>query len=328
MISVIVTTYNQEKTIGRTLDSILMQECHVPIEIIIGEDCSTDGTRAVCQSYVERYPDIVRLMDIDHNKGIQDNYFDCMLAAKGEYIGDCAGDDFWTDPLKLEKEVCILEQHPEVMLVHTDWRYYNESDGSSKPSGIQPFTAPITQGKKMLKAILTQTSRPVVHLCTSLYRKAPVLEALGEDESLFRNKEYGCEDMQVAFVLAEQGDIAYLPDVTLNYSHGHNSISSPDDERKQFQFKQRTTSLCHYMAQRQHIDIREFLQLRVFAMGMHAFRLHSTELRDETLVWEKKWNVLRDRRLNILFTVMRHEWLWQMCLMARNIFVSVKRLFR
>ena len=328
MISVIVCTYNQEKTIARTLDSILMQQCHVPIEIIIGEDCSTDGTRAVCKKYAELHPDTIRLIGNDHNKGVQDNYFDCMLTARGEYIGDCAGDDFWTDPLKLEKEVCILEQYPEVMLVHTDWNYYNESDGSTRPSGLQPFSTPIIQGRKILKAILTQTSRPVVHLCTSLYRKAPVLQALEEDESLFRNNMYGCEDMQVAFVLAEQGDIAYLPDVTLYYSHGHDSMSSPDNEKKQYRFKQRTTALCHYMAQRQHIDIDKFLQLRVFAMGMHAFRLHSTELRDETLNWEKKWNVVRDGRISFLFTIMRYEWLWQLCLVIRNFIVSVKKLFR
>ncbi len=328
MISVIVTTYNQEKTIARTLDSILMQQCHMPIEIIIGEDCSTDGTRAVCQSYAELHPDTIRLIGNDHNKGIQDNYFDCMLAARGEYIGDCAGDDFWTDPLKLEKEVCILEQHPDVMLVHTDWNFYYESDGSTRPSGSQPFPAPITEGRKILKAILTQTARPVVHLCTSLYRKAPVLQALHEDEPMFRNKAYGCEDLQVAFVLAEQGNIAYLPDVTLNYSIGHNSISSPDDEIKQFRFKQRTTSLCCYMAQRQNIDISQFLQLRVFAMCMHAFRSHQASLAEETLACEQKWQVARNFRNKCLFAVMRHEGLWKAALALRRVFVRLKQAVR
>jgi glucosyltransferase len=101
-ISVIVATYNQEDTIARTLDSVLMQQCHVPIEIILGEDCSTDGTLAVCQRYADEHPDVIRLIANKQNKGLVDNYFDCMLAAQGKYIADCAGDDFWTDPLKLE----------------------------------------------------------------------------------------------------------------------------------------------------------------------------------------------------------------------------------
>ena len=101
-ISVVVCTYNQEDTIARTLDSILMQQCHLPYEIIIGEDCSTDNTLSICQQYAEHHPGIIRVMANKPNKGVVRNYFDCLLAADGKYIADCAGDDFWTDPLKLE----------------------------------------------------------------------------------------------------------------------------------------------------------------------------------------------------------------------------------
>ena len=149
LISVVVCTYNQEDTIARTLDSILMQQCHVPYEIIIGEDCSTDQTLSVCEAYASKFPDKIRLIANKPNKGIIDNYFDCILASNGQYIADCAGDDFWTDPLKLEKEVTILEQHPDVTLVHTDWHIYNETTGSSTPSAPKPFTAPVTPGKQM-----------------------------------------------------------------------------------------------------------------------------------------------------------------------------------
>ena len=126
-ISVIVATYNQEETIARTLDSVLMQQCHVPIEIILGEDCSTDGTLAVCQHYANEHPDVIRLIANKQNKGLVDNYFDCILAAQGKYIADCAGDDFWTDPLKLEKEVCVMEQHPNVTMALTRWNWFNET---------------------------------------------------------------------------------------------------------------------------------------------------------------------------------------------------------
>ena len=109
LISVIVCAYNQEGTIARTLDSILRQQCHLPVEIILGEDCSTDHTLDVCRQYAERYPESIRLMANAQNKGIIDNYFDCLLAAQGQYIADCAGDDEWSDPEKLEKELRIME---------------------------------------------------------------------------------------------------------------------------------------------------------------------------------------------------------------------------
>ena len=93
LISVIVITYNQERTIGRTLDSILNQRCHLPLEIIIGEDASIDNTRKICETYAERFPKMVKLMEKAPNKGIVDNYFDCLLTCKGKFIADCAGDD-------------------------------------------------------------------------------------------------------------------------------------------------------------------------------------------------------------------------------------------
>ena len=86
LVSVIVLAYNQQDSIARTLDSILMQKCRLPIEIVVGDDASTDGTRAVCEDYARRYPDIVRLMPAAPNKGMVDNYFDCMLACRGKYI--------------------------------------------------------------------------------------------------------------------------------------------------------------------------------------------------------------------------------------------------
>ena len=78
LISVVVCTYNQEATIARTLDSILMQQCHVPYEIILGEDCSTDGTLAICETYASKHPDKIRLLANKENKGLLDNYFDCI----------------------------------------------------------------------------------------------------------------------------------------------------------------------------------------------------------------------------------------------------------
>ena len=75
LISVVVCTYNQEDTIARTLDSILMQQCHVPFEIIIGEDCSTDQTLSVCETYANKYPDKIHILANKENKGVIDNYF-------------------------------------------------------------------------------------------------------------------------------------------------------------------------------------------------------------------------------------------------------------
>lgn len=323
MISVVVVTYNQAATIGRTLDSILMQQCHLPFEIVIGEDCSTDDTRTICQDYAEKHPDIIRLICNERNKGIVDNYYDCLLACRGKYIADCAGDDFWIDTQKLEKEVKVMENHPEVTMVITNWQYYNEHTRETTPSRQQLY-APITHGKDLLRAIITQQNMSVFHLCTALYRTDIFRNAYEEDTDLFRNKTYVSEDMQVAFTMALNGDIAYLPDVTLNYSLGSGSVSNVKDSEKAFRFVQRSTELICYLADKHHLDIQDFMTRRIFELGMHAFRSHQLSLYEETLDCEKKWKVRRKFKNTCLFAVMHHDWLWRTGLALRQLFVRLK----
>ena len=327
MISVVVITYNQEATISRTLDSILMQQCHVPYEIVIGEDCSTDNTRAICQSYAEKHPEIIRLICNQQNKGIVDNYFDCLLACRGKYIADCAGDDFWTDPQKLEKELCVMEAHDNVSMVITNWQYFDEKSQKSIPSQQRQHAA-ITPGHDLLKAIITQYNMSVFHLCTGLYRADVFRKAYEDDTYLFRNKDFCSEDIQIAFSMALHGDIAYLPDITLSYSLGQGTVSNTTDDVKQFRFVKKMTDLIHYLASKHDIDIAEFYPERIFALGMHAFRAHQSELYQETLACEKDWHVSRPLRNQILFTVMGREWLWRMGLVVRQIVVTLKRVCR
>lgn len=327
MISVVVITYNQEGTISWTLDSILMQQCHVPFEIVIGEDYSTDNTRAICEHYARQHPDIIRLFCNEQNKGIVDNYFDCLLTCRGKYIADCAGDDFWTDPQKLEKEVCVMEAHDNVTMVITNWQYFDEASQKTIPSR-QQHHAPITPGRDLLKAIITQHNMSVFHLCTALYRADVFRKAYEEDTFLFRNKGFCSEDIQITFSMALHGDIAYLPDITLSYSIGQKSVSNSTDDAMQFRFVRKMTDLIHYLASKHDIDLTDFFPNRIFALGMHAFRSHQPQLYQEALVCEKAWQVSRPLKNKILFAIMSHEWLWEIGLVVRQAVVRLKRVCR
>ena len=328
LISVIVCSYNQEGTIARALDSVLMQQCHIPFEIIIGEDGSSDGTLTICQDYARRYPDTIRLMNNKQNKGVVNNYFDCLLAAKGELVADCAGDDFWVDPLKLEKEVTIMAKHPDVTMVLTRWNWYDEQTQQTIPGPPPPFTTDIVKGTDAIEAILTQTDMSVFHLCTSLYRASAFQKAYEEDNSIFRNKTFGTEDIQVAFVMARQGNIAYLPDVTMHYSTGKPSASQLVDDEKQFWFVHGITDLCHYLTEKYHIHserINQSFTSRIFALAMHAFRSHNSLLFQETMRCEAAWNIRQTRKTKIAYAVMRHPWLWTFGLQVRRIYVTLKQ---
>lgn len=113
MLSVAIITYNQEKYIAQTLDSILQQKHNYSYEIIIGEDCSTDGTRAILEMYRKRFPEIVKPIYNEKNLGLIKNYFNVINNCSGKYIMECGGDDYWL-PGKVEKQIVYMENNPEI----------------------------------------------------------------------------------------------------------------------------------------------------------------------------------------------------------------------
>jgi glycosyltransferase involved in cell wall biosynthesis len=111
-VSVHMPAYNHEKYIAEALDSALMQEADFPWEIVIGEDCSTDGTRAVARRYATRYPERIRLIENERNLGIWENDQVIIAACRGEYIAWLESDDLWTAPDKLQRQVELLDANP------------------------------------------------------------------------------------------------------------------------------------------------------------------------------------------------------------------------
>ena len=125
LISVAVITYNQQETVAQTLDSILMQKGDFDLELVIGEDCSSDNTWGICQNYAKRYPEIVRLLPNTHNLGIMANYARTVLACTGKFIGEIAGDDYYYDDHALAKQKEFLQQHPDYgFMAVNGYRYY------------------------------------------------------------------------------------------------------------------------------------------------------------------------------------------------------------
>ena len=111
IVPVAVITYNQEKTIAQTIDSILMQKGDFTLELIVGEDCGGDATREICVAYQKKYPETIKLLLQDTNQGLLKNYIDSIRLCRGRFIAVCAGDDYWCDEYKLQKQVDSLMQH-------------------------------------------------------------------------------------------------------------------------------------------------------------------------------------------------------------------------
>ena len=230
-ISVIVVTYNQERTIGRTLDSILSQQTDADYEIVIGDDCSTDGTEAVCRDYAARYPGRIRYLRRERNLGLVANYYDCIANSRGRYLADCAGDDYWVDTSKLQRQFEVLESRPDVTLVATDWLCRDDATGRLSRVGNECPPGEYSPGELVVPLLIHSK---VVHLCSALYRKATLTEAIRRNQHIFLDSRYIAEDIQILLNAASSGTVVVLPAVTLHYSVGHPSVSNRPDFKGKF----------------------------------------------------------------------------------------------
>jgi len=199
IVSVCVATYQHAKYITNCIEGILMQQTAFGYEIIIGEDQSKDGTREICMEYAEKYPDKIRLylrnretsIYSQNNKTIiRLNGFWCRMSARGKYIALCEGDDYWTDPLKLQKQVDFLNTRPDYILTCGGFRsYYMGNTTTTIENGIVPEEQESSGGFTFLlkdanKAWFTKT-------LTALFRnKKDILDTVeryryGKDVHLF-----------------------------------------------------------------------------------------------------------------------------------------------
>ena len=115
MVSVFAIAYNHEPWITRALESLVMQKTNFPIEILVHDDASTDRTAEIIRKYEQKYPDLVKPVYQTKNQFSQGKFPGDFLVekAKGKYLAICECDDYWTDQLKLQKQVDLLESHPE-----------------------------------------------------------------------------------------------------------------------------------------------------------------------------------------------------------------------
>src|SRR5690606_24467927 len=130
-VTVACITFNHAPYILKCLEGIFMQVCDFDFEVIIHDDCSTDGTQDIIKEYVRPYKDKVRLILQDVNQYSQGKkpLIDFILpVARGKYIAFCEGDDYWTDPLKLQKQVDFLEKHPNLSFCSHEVERITEND--------------------------------------------------------------------------------------------------------------------------------------------------------------------------------------------------------
>ena len=210
LVSVRVVTYNQEAYIGECLDSILRQKTNFDFEIVIGEDCSQDRTREICFEYQRRYPKCVRVLWSHENLyAIDGNLRRTIMHCRGKYIAFLEGDDYWTDPLKLQKQVDLIRATGSIGCVA------NYATLSS--------TGRIKETRYKSNGFITHDDLAhfYPHTATYVIRR----DFLEERERLFP-KIHAWYDVVSMHCLVETGKVAHLQDVVSVYRQTGTGIAT------------------------------------------------------------------------------------------------------
>ena len=224
MLSVIMTTYNHERYIAQAIESVLRQQTDFRIEIVIGEDCSTDRTRAIAEDYATQYPDAIRIITSAENVGWRKNYCRTIAAARGKYIAMLDGDDYFTHRKKLQMQVELLEANPEIGMCYTRSERIDDKGNTT----IYPEGECLTTFEAMLR-------RNPAENCTTVARKSLVEQYYNEIHPE-EHPEWRTDDLPMWLWFAAKSKYVGIDCPMAVHRVLQESVSHNPDYRKKIEF--------------------------------------------------------------------------------------------
>jgi len=218
-VSILMLAYNHEPYIVQALESILEQPLGVSIELIVGEDNSTDRTLEILRSTLDRYQVSIRILTSEVNVGMGENFRRLVRASRGRYIAFLEGDDYWLRPRLLHKQMKLLDEDPRLAFVYADFDRASCIDGAWRilPQSIQR-SAPLRRGD-LFEELLDRID---IHLSTVLCRA--MLARAYVDSDLF-DPSLKLADVPLFLYLAAHGGVEALSESVSVYRHNPSSIT-------------------------------------------------------------------------------------------------------
>lgn len=300
LVSICSITYNHAPYIRQCLDGFLMQQTTFPIEIIINDDCSTDGTTEIVKEYAEKYPDLIRPIFHEENqyqKGVKGMFATFVFPkARGKYIAMCEGDDYWTDPLKLQKQVDFLEANPEYGLVHTRAKVFTRKkeefskDGHTIGSPFKNFDELLVSNK-----IATLTTCFRNDLCR-LYL---------DEVHLYPKWRMG--DYPLWLFIASKSSVYFMQDITSVYRELENSASHFTDLKNECDFILDSFDVSRFFCVRhKKYYLLSEIGKKIFYRLLYALIVYDCS--PDKYIWNVMWNLklLTFKRLLLLLLVSSH----------------------
>lgn len=242
LISVIIPSYNRADTVGETIESIVAQEgigTEYDLEIVIGDDCSTDNAREVLEQYRQKYPDLIRLFLREQNVGLGANWAMCVKDCRGKYICNCDNDDYWHNPQKLHLQLEYMESHPECNICITNNRTHNRGTGEIREYEVKILATENIQDRMYHGG----------HFCnaTIMYRADFMTTHLDLDE--FIKRRLALQDWPAWVILTAHTGIDVLPISTATFGVETVSITRPDTYDMLETRYARDRRVCEYLGE-------------------------------------------------------------------------------
>jgi glycosyltransferase involved in cell wall biosynthesis len=246
LVSVHMITYNHAPYIAQAIEGVLMQDTDFPFELVIGEDCSTDGTREIVLDYALRYSNIIRVVTSDSNVGMVKNNARTRNVCRGKYIAWCEGDDYWNNKKKLQKQIGYLETHPDCGLVFSDYDYLKSAAGLNIVQYRQ-YSGYVIQSPNINDIIAGKAG---VLTCTVVSRKEIVDRLIAEDAYLHDNEELKMGDTQLWAEIASISKLHCLEESLAVHRVLEESATQSNDRIKKLRFWISNTEMCMYVCQK------------------------------------------------------------------------------
>lgn len=248
-------TYNHEPYIRQCLEGFVMQKTNFRFEAIVHDDASTDGTAVIVKEYAEKYPDIIKpIFETENQYSKHDGSLSRIMDehTHGKYVAICEGDDYWIDPLKLQKQVDFLEANPEYSMSHTGYTcYYQGLNIYEQTYNVSARNLRIAENTNNLIPFILDSNKYRIQTCSVVIRnnsKKEVNQQLAKIEGLFL-----MGDTQLWCFLNKVGKIHFLPEETCVYRINEGSVCRPTDVIKQKRFSLSSLEMQVYMAREMEI---------------------------------------------------------------------------
>lgn len=225
LVSVCMTTYNHAAYIAQAIESVLTQRTAFGVELVVGEDCSADGTPAICRAYAEKYSDRIRLVTSPENVGWRRNYRRTFEACRGRYVAYLDGDDWWTDPEKLQTQVDLLESDPACGMCCTAAVDFYEATGERNPYPPERYTD--------FDRLLLRTT---VANCTTLARRELIARYYAEVRPE-EHPEWQTDDWPMWLWFAVHSRIRFIDRATAVHRRLPESVSHTPSHVKRIAFR-------------------------------------------------------------------------------------------